>query len=324
MAEIEKCPLCGENCTHEYHRDRLVRFHCKTYNTAFFIDEDLLEENDEKKEKSLDLIAELLIRKKKYSCGSREIEWSFFNDPVTEEFDEPQSYKVNIARILNSYPNNAMGIADRALLNLSILYPHYGDNISVDYAHRRILFEHESNNSGSSGVLMLLNDLGYLSKLEYSEQYRITAKGWEKINELISKEEEIKQGFIAMSFSQDANIIREVFHRAIHDAGFSDCILDEKEHNNQIVPEIFYEIRRSKFVVVDVTFPSYGAYYEAGFAQALGKQVIICCRKNEFKSEEKKLRPHFDIAQQAIIVWEDETDLYTRLVRRINATVLPV
>lgn len=75
-----------------------------------------------------------------------------------------------------------------------------------------------------------------------------------------------------------------------------------------------FEISRSKFVVVDITYPNYGAYYEAGYAEALGKEVIICCRDTDFK-------PHFDIAQKSAIVWKDENDLEERLYRRIEATV---
>ena len=85
------------------------------------------------------------------------------------------------------------------------------------------------------------------------------------------------------------------------------------------MPEIFYEIERSKFLVVDVTFPNYGAYYEAGYAQALGKQVIMCCRKTEFDSDGG--RPHFDVAQKSMIVWKDEEELIERLRKRIEATV---
>ena len=68
-----------------------------------------------------------------------------------------------------------------------------------------------------------------------------------------------------------------------------------------------------------MTFPNYGAYYEAGYAQALRKEVIICCRKKEF--EERDTMPHFDIAQKSMIAWNDEQDLINRLKRRIEATV---
>ncbi len=98
-------------------------------------------------------------------------------------------------------------------------------------------------------------------------------------------------------------------------------VIDEKEHNNQIVPEILYEISRSKFVVVDITVPNYGAYYEAGYAQALGKEVIVCCKDSSFRSKSKKKKPHFDIDQKSMIVWKDEEELIDRLKRRIEATV---
>jgi len=55
------------------------------------------------------------------------------------------------------------------------------------------------------------------------------------------------------------------------------------------------------------------------YAQALGNEVIICCREAEFHSKDK--RPHFDISQKSMIVWKDEEELITKLMRRIEATV---
>ncbi len=125
-----------------------------------------------------------------------------------------------------------------------------------------------------------------------------------------------------MSFRNETATIRNSFKIAIEACGYAVKIIDEKEHNNQIVPEIFYEIERSKFIVVDVTYPNYGAYYEAGFAQALGKEVIVCCKKEAFENTSGKFeRPHFDIAQKSMVLWEDEADLVSRLKRRIEATV---
>lgn len=82
-----------------------------------------------------------------------------------------------------------------------------------------------------------------------------------------------RQGFIAMSFDPSISNIEEAFKRAITVAGYKPQIIKDKEHNNYIMPEIFYEIKNSRFVVVDVTKPNYGAYYEAGYAQAL-----LCCK----------------------------------------------
>ena len=40
--------------------------------------------------------------------------------------------------------------------------------------------------------------------------------------------------------------------------------------------------------------------------EALGKEVMSCCREKEFHGAHK---PHFDIAQKSAIVWKDEKDL---------------
>jgi len=56
-----------------------------------------------------------------------------------------------------------------------------------------------------------------------------------------------------MQFGDETKSIRESFRKAISESGYSVKIIDEKEHNNQIVPEIFFEIEQSLFVVVDIT-----------------------------------------------------------------------
>lgn len=161
----------------------------------------------------------------------------------------------------------------------------------------------------------------YIKDVDGKQTYVITAEGWKRIDVLLNEEYAIRQGFIAMSFCNETRNIREAFRTAISSCGYIVKVIDEKEHNNQIVPEILYEISRSKFVVVDITVPNYGAYYEAGYAQALGKEVIVCCQETIFTSEDKKQKPHFDIAQKSMIVWKDEEDLINRLRRRIQATV---
>ena len=59
-----------------------------------------------------------------------------------------------------------------------------------------------------------------------------------------------------MQFGEQTSDIRNTFKRAISDLGYTISIIDEKEHNNQIVPEIIFEIERCKFMVVDITYPN--------------------------------------------------------------------
>lgn len=313
------CPICGQkSCDYVPGEHDYDRYECKKFGFQFFLSHGIKYEGDtEWKERVLDLITEHMLHSKMCTVNGGNKHWHFFEGAPGYEDNHPEY--VNVANLLPNYPAQAMDVALRALVNLSILLPHYGDNYCPMYADRRALFEHDTNNNGTSGVAKMLEDLGYLKDPNGDECYTITAQGWQKIDELKKEAKIVRQGFIAMAFKDETKPIREAFRRAMVESGYTVAIIDEKEHNNQIVPEIFYEIERSRFVVVDVTYPNYGAYYEAGYAQALGKQVIICCQEDAFKDQET--RPHFDISQKCMVVWKDEADLVQRLKRRIEATV---
>jgi nucleoside 2-deoxyribosyltransferase len=61
--------------------------------------------------------------------------------------------------------------------------------------------------------------------------------------------------------------------------------IDNVEHVNDINDEIIGQIRRSRFVVCDLTGYRGGVYFEAGFAYGLGLDVIYTCRKDWTKEE---------------------------------------
>lgn len=330
------CPICGASYKEDEHRkgwaekdpckadlysDKdYIDFYCYHLNFRFYLHKDIYYMTDEDlKEKLLNLIVEHLTHNKLYVANSTNRLWYFYlNDTGDGIYGKYPNY-VNLSNPLSNYPTQAIDVAHRSLLNYALRYPHFGDTICPSWQEKRMSFEHEYNNNHSCGVMKLLLDLGYVKDSDNDECYVITAAGWQKIDELRKEEQIVHQGFIAMSFRSETKPIREAFRTAMKESGYSVAVIDEKEHNNQIVPEIFYEIERSKFVVVDVTYPNYGAYYEAGYAQALGKQVIICCREAEF--HDKSTRPHFDISQKSMVVWKDEADLVQRLKRRIEATV---
>ena len=87
----------------------------------------------------------------------------------------------------------------------------------------------------------------------------------------------------------------------------------------QIDSEILEEIRRSRFLVADMTHGKGGArggvYFEAGYAMGLDIPVLFACRQDRFKEV------HFDIRQYHHIVWSDPQELRTELIKRIEAVV---
>ncbi|OGH97284.1 MAG: hypothetical protein A2039_03070 [Candidatus Melainabacteria bacterium GWA2_34_9] len=141
------------------------------------------------------------------------------------------------------------------------------------------------------------------------------------------------QCFIAMWFNDEMqNVYSDVINPAIEQGtGYKAMKIDNKEHVNYITDEIIKEIRRSKFMIADLTGYRGGVYYEAGFAFGLGLPVIFTCRedwKDNIPDKEDKTKiiqegVHFDVKQRNMIFWKkDEPEEFKKaLINRIGAVV---
>ena len=104
---------------------------------------------------------------------------------------------------------------------------------------------------------------------------------------------------------------------AIRSAGYEPIRIDTEHYTGLIVNQMLSEIRRSRFIVVDYTHEKDNArgsvYFEAGFAQGLGLQVISTSRHDCVDYV------HFDAKQFNHIVWKDAADLREQLQAQITA-----
>jgi len=96
-------------------------------------------------------------------------------------------------------------------------------------------------------------------------------------------------------------------------AGYESLRIDRKEHDKKMDDQIIAEIRRSAFVVADLTEHRGGVYYEAGFAHGLGRNVIFTCQREHMD------KLHFDVRQYNTIGWERAQDIVVPLQNRILA-----
>ena len=326
MDIIKACPMCGKK--HKVIESTNATVYVCNENRQYYLHDSIFcRNNPVETERRLNVIYNFIERKPYASIDK--YYWKFFYDPT--ETQEEINEKVNVYRLMKGYPIEVADRVDRILLNLAREYPLVSDMFGIrDIADKKFrMFYCESDNH----ILEVCSIISFLERSGYIElamtvtndpnheksKYRIAIEGWKKISDLKKTSETSKQGFIAMSFDHSVEYIELAFKKAITEAGYTPQIIKDKEHNNYIMPEIFHEIRLSRFVVVDVTKPNLGAYYEAGYAQALGKEVIVCCKKETFDDPQQK--PHFDIAQKSMIIWQDEDDLIKQLVRRIDATV---
>ncbi|KJJ83609.1 hypothetical protein OMAG_002518 [Candidatus Omnitrophus magneticus] len=159
----------------------------------------------------------------------------------------------------------------------------------------------------------------YTKEPEEPEQPRVvlTVSGWNKYEELRQINEKSKKVFVAMWFDSTMNNTYKAIQEACKECGFEADRVDKTEHNEKICDKIISKIKESRFIIADFTGQRGGVYYEAGFAQGLGLDVIWTCRSR--KSDTDNL--HFDTRQYNHVLWKNEEDLKIQLIDRIKATI---
>ena len=122
-----------------------------------------------------------------------------------------------------------------------------------------------------------------------------------------------KHVFVAMSFANDPKFddAFESIQAVCHDFHYKARRISNAEAIDRIVPEIISGIKKSAFVIVDVTEERPNVYYELGFAQGAGKRVIVTAMKGTTLP--------FDISDIAVIFWDGQKQLKDRLKERIEA-----
>lgn len=151
-----------------------------------------------------------------------------------------------------------------------------------------------------------------------SAKVTLTVGGWEFVQPRIAIGGVPGTCFVAMWFDASVQDAYELgFSPGIRDAGFKPIRIDQKLTNKGISDEIKAEIRMAQFTVADFTGQRQSVYYEAGFANGLGREVIWCCRQDEVNNL------HFDIRHFGHVVWKDPADLRLKLARSIQANIVP-
>lgn len=232
--------------------------------------------------------------------------------------------------IINAWmPKTLSEKIDTILLKINDLTDYFGQAITLTdeelkscfFVKRKknniMLFSESELNDQLNNMISYLKENKYLELSNSDSKYniQILSKGYERIDALEKNNLNGKIVLVAMKFGDDTKKLRESIRKGIGKAGFEPVFIDEVEHNDYITPELLSYIRRSRFVVVDLTHKNNGAYFEEGYAMGLGKPVIQLCKKG------RKL--HFDIAQKNTIFWSNEEEIPERLCNRIKATINP-
>ncbi len=318
-----KCPICGNELisqTKYHYFSQLQLFNCKKCD-MFILDEALFLDVD-------NFILPMKLRSCLYyyftEIGIPQINrLPIIVHPDNYSHSIKEDYEISSDSIVNLYPDNYEDQVSMILVNLSNLTEYPGDKVHLpdDLNIQAPLFLLDSKPESNiekqiNWWISTLVEEGYIENQSLlGNVFLLKLKALTKVSQFRKRKSISKKCFIAMWFDSEVENARKAIINAVEDTGHIPIIIDMKEHNNQIVPEILYEIRQSKFVIADFTGHRGGVYFEAGYAQGYGKEVIATCKKNHFEET------HFDLKQKNTIVWEDEEELKDDLIKRIRATV---
>lgn len=188
-----------------------------------------------------------------------------------------------------------------------------GDHVSksgVPIMHFSVndMFEEVGAPSGVflSGLVRELRDHGVISTASTGEflHVNLTLKGWERYESQKRGQVSGNQGFMAMQFG-DPHLdpfARDVVRPAVESMGYRLFDMRDVARAGVIDNIMRSQIRDSAFLIADLTHDNAGAYWEAGYAEGLGKPVIYICERSKF--EEKS--SHFDTNHWTTILWSAE------------------
>lgn len=175
-------------------------------------------------------------------------------------------------------------------------------------------------------------NIGYIESFQGDHgsddcHFLLTSKGWGRQSELLIGGAGSKHAFMAMKFDEPE--CEEFFRRYVAPSVKSRTGFDVRQSRDahqtagSIDNTMRVDIRTARFVICDLTTGNQGAYWEAGFAEGIGRPVFYICRDREADSGDPSVKPHFDVQQQPVIRWNllDPKTAIDKLVAIIRATL---
>ena len=140
----------------------------------------------------------------------------------------------------------------------------------------------------------------------------LTLKGWKRYKKEKRGEFAGNYGFIAMQFNDselDFFIDKIVKPTVKEETGYDLVDMRDVAQAGVIDNIMRVQIRDAAFVIADLTHDNHGAYWEAGYAEGLGKPVVYICEKTKFEKE----KSHFDTNHCTTVPWSrDESEKFSQ------------
>lgn len=152
--------------------------------------------------------------------------------------------------------------------------------------------------------LLLISNRAFQMTADEPDGIDLSLKGWtlweaEKRGQVAGS-----HGFMALQFGDpELDIfLREVVKPAVSELGYQLEDMRDAARAGIIDNVMRARIRDAAFVLVDLTHANSGAYWEAGYAEGLGKPVLYLCKDSVFADR----GTHFDTNHCTTLMWNSE------------------
>ncbi|MGF1462131.1 MAG: hypothetical protein ACFB2Z_03010 [Maricaulaceae bacterium] len=151
-------------------------------------------------------------------------------------------------------------------------------------------------------------------------EIELSFRGWQIYEKQKKGSLSNKSVFLAMAFRNQelTRIVNEKLRPAFStELGLNLLRLDDVERAGIIDNIMRVQIRNSTVLISDLTDGNNGAYWEAGYAEGLGKPVLYICEEKVFNEN----KTHFDTNHCTTVVWNADINQNDKFVKRMIATV---
>jgi nucleoside 2-deoxyribosyltransferase len=151
---------------------------------------------------------------------------------------------------------------------------------------------------------------------------RLSLRGWERYESEQKGQIAGNYGFIALKFGDEIldPFLSDHIRPAVASLGLQLRDMRDSSRAGIIDNLMRIEIRDSAFVLVDLTHDNSGAYWEAGYAEGMGKPVLYICEKSKFELA----RTHFDTNHCTTVVWDaaNPTEFKDNLIATLKRSLI--
>jgi len=156
---------------------------------------------------------------------------------------------------------------------------------------------------------------------DFSKKYadRVSIEDFDMLNQYTNNVEQLAEDvltlcekmmisntvFIVMSFKKEYDDLYDAYETVCKDFGFDPVRTDQVASRERITPRILDGIKHSAFVIADITEKSLNVFYEIGFAEGIGRPVILTAKVGT--------ELPFDIKDSPIIFWGTLKELKQKL-----------